>query len=223
MQKQTIAVVLSGCGALDGSEVHEATLTLLALDRAGTSYQCLAPNIPQTRVANMLSKETVEKSTRNVLEESARIARGKIKDIAKVNPDDYAAVIFPGGFGAALNLCDFGLNKENYTVQADVLKFSQAIINANKPAGFICIAPVLAVKLYAADKKIKITIGNDRETAAILEKNGAQHIECIATECVVDTTNKVVSTPAYMLAHSINEVAIGIECLVKELSALLAS
>ncbi len=219
MQKQTIAVILSGCGALDGSEIHEATLTLLALDRAGASYQCLAPNIPQTRVTNMLTNET-QKSSRNVLEESARIARGEIKAIEKANPADYAAVIFPGGFGAALNLCNFGLNKENYTVQPEVLKFSQALIDANKPAGFICIAPVLAVKLYAPNKKIKITIGNNTETAAILEKNGAQHIECAATACIVDKTNKVVSTPAYMLARSINEVATGIECLVKELITL---
>lgn len=220
MQKQTIAVVLSGCGALDGSEIHEATLTLVALDRAGASYQCLAPNITQTCVTNMFTKKT-EESSRNVLEESARIARGKIKDIAQENPNNYAAIIFPGGFGAALNLCNFGLNKENYTVQPEVLKFSQAVINSNKPAGFICIAPVLAVKFYAPNKKIKITIGNDKETAAILEKNGAQHIECAVTKCVVDKTNKVVSTPAYMLAHSINEVATGIECLVKELLALL--
>lgn len=222
MQKQTIAVVLSGCGALDGSEIHEATLTLLALDRAGASYECLAPNILQKRVTNMLTKESLMPANRSVLEESARIARGKIKDITQANPANYAAIIFPGGFGAALNLCDYGLNKENYTIQADVLTFSQAIINANKPAGFICIAPVLAVKLYPSHKKIKITIGKDPETKAILEKNGAQHIECVATACVVDKTNKIVSTPAYMLAKSISEVATGIECLVKALLDLLS-
>ena len=219
MQKPTIAVVLSGCGALDGSEVHEATLTLLALDRAGAHYECLAPNIPQTRVFNMFAKETVKGTERHVLEESARIARGKIKDIAQANPADYAAVIFPGGFGAVLNLCSFGLNKENYAIQKDVLHFSKALIAAGKPAGFICIAPVLAPKLYAPG--IKITIGNDKETAAILEELGAQHVECVATACVVDKTQKVVSTPAYMLANSIKEVATGIECLVKEVLAFL--
>jgi enhancing lycopene biosynthesis protein 2 len=218
MQKQTIAVVLSGCGTLDGSEIHEATLTLLALDTAGAHYECLAPNIPQTRVCNMATGKPVEQ-TRHVLEEAARIARGKIKDIAQVNPHDYAAVIFPGGYGAALNLCSFGLNKENYTVQSDVFKFCKALIAANKPAGFICISPVLVPKLYAPG--VKITIGNDRETAAILEKLGAKHVACVASHCVVDKTHKVVSTPAYMLARSIKEVAAGIECLVKELLALL--
>ena len=219
MQKQNIAVILSGCGALDGSEIHESVLTLLALDRAELAYQCLAPNIPQTRVVNMVNGKTQEHAKRNMLEESARIARGKIKDIALANPDDYIAMIFPGGFGAALNLCNFGLNKENYSIQMDVFKFAKAMVKAKKPAGFICIAPVLAPKLYPTG--IKITIGNDKATAEILEKLGAQHIPCTATDCVVDKTHKLVSTPAYMLARSIKEVAIGIECLVKEINLLL--
>lgn len=219
MQKQNIAVVLSGCGALDGSEVQESILTLLALDRAGLPYQCLAPNIPQTRVVNMADGKTIEHTERNVMVEAARIARGKIKNIALANPADYTGIIFPGGFGAALNLCNFGLNKENYTIQADVFKFAKAIVAAKKPAGFICIAPVLAPKLYAPG--IKITIGNDKATAEILEKLGAKHILCTATDCIVDKDNKLVSTPAYMLAHSISEVASGIECLVKEFSIML--
>ena len=219
MQKQNIAVILSGCGALDGGEVHESVLTLLALDRAGLHYQCLAPNINQTRVVNMADGKTLADTKRNVLQESARIARGKIKDVALANPAEYTGIIFPGGFGAALNLCNFGLNKENYTLQTDVFKFAKAIVDAKKPAGFICIAPVLAPKLYAPG--IKITIGNDKATADLLEKLGAQHIPCMADHCVVDKANKLVSTPAYMLANSINEVAMGIDCLVKELSLML--
>ncbi|OIZ94214.1 glutamine amidotransferase [Candidatus Rickettsiella isopodorum] len=219
MKNQHIAVVLSGCGALDGSEIHESVLTLLALDRAELAYQCLAPNLSQTRVVNMIDGKTQEHVKRNILEESARIARGKIKDIALANADDYTAMIFPGGFGAALNLCNFGLNKENYSLQANVFKFAKAMVEAKKPAGFICIAPVLAPKLYPAG--IKITIGNDKAIAEILEKLGAQPIPCAATDCVVDKTHKLVTTPAYMLARSIKEIAMGIECLVKELSLLL--
>lgn len=219
MKKHKIAVILSGCGALDGSEVHESVLTLLALGRAELPYQCLAPNISQTRVVNMADGQVMAHVKRNVLEESSRIARGKIKDIASADPDEYTAMIFPGGFGAALNLCNFGLDKENYSIQADVFKFAKAMIEAKKPAGFICIAPVLAAKLYPAG--IKITIGNDKATAEILEKLGVQHIPCTATDCVVDNTYQLVSTPAYMLARSIKEVAMGIECLVKELKLLL--
>lgn len=219
MQKQNIAVILSGSGALDGSEIHESVLTLLALDRAELSYQCLAPNIPQSRVVNMADGKTQEHAKRNVLEESARIARGKIKDIALANANDYTAMIFPGGFGAALNLCNFGLSKENYSIQTDIFKFAKTMVDAKKPAGFICIAPVLAPKLYPAG--IQITIGNDKGTAEILEKLGARHIPCTASDCVVDKVHKLVSTPAYMLARSIKEVATGIESLVKELSLLL--
>lgn len=219
MQKQKIAVILSGCGALDGSEIHESVLTLLALDQAGLAYQCLAPNVEQARVVNMVDGKTLEHASRNILEESARIARGKIKDLASAHPEDYTAMIFPGGFGAALNLCTFGLNKENYSIQADVFKFAQAMIAEKKPAGFICIAPVLAPKLYPAG--IKITIGNDKATADILEKLGAQHVPCAAIDCVVDKLHQLVTTPAYMLARSIKEVAMGIECLVKALVLML--
>lgn len=218
MQNHKIAVILSGCGALDGSEIHESVLTLLALDRAELTYQCLAPNLSQTRVVNMANGQTMDEN-RNVLEESARIARGKIKDIASANPDEFTAMIFPGGFGAALNLCDFGLDKQNYSIQRDVFKFAKTMIEAKKPAGFICIAPVLAPKLYPSG--IRITIGNDKTIAEILEKQGAQHVSCAVSDCVVDKTYKIVSTPAYMLAHSIKEVATGIECLVKELCLLL--
>jgi enhancing lycopene biosynthesis protein 2 len=218
MQKQTIAVVLSGCGALDGSEIHEATLTLLALAKAGARYECVAPNIPQTRVANMLTGKISEQGKRNVLEESARIARGKIKDITQAQPTDYDAVIFPGGYGAALNLCDYGLHEENYTIQTDVFKFAQALINAKKPAGFICISPVLIPKLYPPG--VKLTIGNDQKTATLLEKLGTKHIVCVASDCVIDQAHKVVSTPAYMTARSIKEVEQGIDCLVKAILSL---
>lgn len=220
MQAPTIAVILSGCGALDGSEIHEATLTLLALDRAGLHYQCLAPNILQSRVTNMLNKKEITDAPRQVLEESARIARGNIKAIASAKPADYAAVIFPGGFGAALNLCSFGLDKTDYSIQSDVLKFTRAMIEAKKPAGFICIAPVIAAKLYPVG--VRLTIGDDKDTVALLTNMGVQHVNCIATHCVVDEKYNVVSTPAYMVAHSIKEVATGIECLVKELQGLLA-
>jgi enhancing lycopene biosynthesis protein 2 len=218
MQKP-IAVVLSGCGALDGSEIQEATLTLLALDRAGQPYQCLAPNRSQTRVCNMLTGSPVAQ-TRNILEESARIARGQILDLAQANPEDYAALIFPGGYGAALNLSNFAEQSESYTVQPDVLAFAQPFVVAKKPLGFICIAPVLAPQLYG-NQRIRLTIGRDPQVAERLMQRGVEHIECSATDCVVDKQHKIITTPAYMLAKSIQEVAKGIERLVEELVQLL--
>lgn len=218
MQKP-IAVLLSGCGALDGSEVHEATLTLLALDRVGLPYQCVAPNRPQTRVSNMLTGK-VEAQQRNMLEESARIARGHILDSAQANPEDYAALIFPGGYGAALNLSDFAQGNESYDLHSDVLAFAQSFVQAQKPMGFICIAPVLAPKLYR-HQRLRLTIGHDPQVAKRLAQLGVEHIECLATDCVVDKQHKIVTTPAYMLAQSIQEVAKGIERLVEELAQLL--
>lgn len=213
-----IAVILSGCGVFDGSEIHESVLTLLALSRSGVEYQCLAPNIAQRRVVNHLTGEEVSNETRNVLVEAARIARGKITDIANANPDDFDAMILPGGFGAATNLCDFALSGASCQVEPSVLKFTQTMAKAKKVAGFICIAPSLIAKIYGSG--IKMTIGNDPDTIKTLAAMGNQHIECTVDSCIVDNDYKVVSTPAYMLGNNIAEVAQGIEKLVAEVLKL---
>jgi enhancing lycopene biosynthesis protein 2 len=216
-----VAVILSGCGVQDGSEIHEAVLTLLMIARAGAAYQCLAPDIAQMRVVNHISgKESAE--TRNVLQESARIARGEILNIAQAQPSDYAAIIFPGGFGAALNLSNFGIKgikKTQWEVESSVLKFAKTMANQGKPAGFICISPTLISKIYGPG--LQLTIGNNKEIAQLLEKIGAIHIKCAATDCIIDKAHKVVSTPAYMLAQSIAEAACGIEKLVNAVLSLL--
>src|SRR6185312_9966147 len=148
LHDKKVAVILSGCGVQDGSEIHEAVLTLLALDKAGVSYQCLAPNIPQARVINHVTGQAVIGEARNVLQESARIARGQVLDLAQVLSEDYAAMIFPGGFGAALNLSDFGVRQDRCQIEPAVLKFATAMASAQKPAGFICIAPALITRIY---------------------------------------------------------------------------
>jgi enhancing lycopene biosynthesis protein 2 len=215
-----IAVMLAGCGVADGSEIHESVLTLLALDKAGAAYQCMAPNIPQRRVMNHLTQQEDSTQSRNVLVEAARIARGNILDVSKAKAEDYAALIFPGGFGAALNLCDFALQGANCTVQPNVLAFADAFVKAGKPMGFICIAPSMIAKIYGPG--VELTIGNDQQTAQKLEAMGAKHVNCAVDACVVDEPHKVVSTPAYMLAKSIKEAATGIDKLVNEVLALAA-
>ena len=207
-----IAIILSGCGVFDGSEIHEAVCTLLAIDLANAQYACFAPNISQSRVVNHLTQEN-KNETRNVLEESARIARGKIRDIREAILSDCDAAIYPGGHGAALHLCDFGKNGAEMSINADVLHFAQAMKNAGKPQGFICIAPALISKIYGAG--VEQTIGNDKVTAEKLEKMGAKHIHCAVTHAIVDRKNKVVSTPAYMLANRISEVFSGVNALVE--------
>ena len=214
-----IGVCLSGCGVNDGSEIHESVITALTLDRAGAKILYTAPNMEQTKVVNHLSGEEMSEK-RNVLIESARIARGDITDLAELTSDDIDGLIFPGGFGAALNLCDFTLKGADCDIHPEINRIIQEVMNSNKPLGFICIAPALfARSVKNTDKAIKITIGNDPTTADQIENLGSQHEICAVDDCIVDEENKIVSTPAYMLASSIAEAAAGIEKLVQKILA----
>lgn len=206
-----VAVILSGCGVYDGSEIYESVITLLRLDQRGAQVQCFAPNIPQLHVIDHYRGEETQES-RNVLVEAARLARGKIKDIREAKAEDFDALIIPGGFGAAKNLCDFAVKGANCSVQPDVLAFAQAFAQAGKPVGLICIAPAMAAKIYGPG--VVCTIGNDADTAAALTTMGAQHEDCEVSDIVVDPERKLVTTPAYMLAQSISETAAGINKLV---------
>ena len=214
----TVAVILAGSGKSDGSEIHESVLTLLALDKAGIAYECLSLDKPQSRVVNHLTDEETDE-TRNIIVESARIARGKIKNICEVNVDDYSAAIYPGGFGVAFNLCDFARSGKDCVVDSDILKFAQSMAKMRKPQGFICISPVMISKIYNAP--VKQTIGNDKDVAEAIIKMGGVHISSKQTEAVIDLEHKVVSTPAYMMDESIAKVAQGINALVHEVLELL--
>lgn len=214
-----VAVILSGCGVYDGAEIHESVLTMLALVRAGAEPEFLAPDIPQLHVVNHLTGEVAPGETRNVLVESARIARGKIKNIALANVADYAAVFFPGGFGAAKNLSDFAIKGADCQIQADVLRFAKAVAAAGKPACYICIAPAMIPHVYGSGTAV--TIGTDEATAAAITAMGGQHISCPVKEFVIDKDKKLVSTPAYMLAENIADAATGIEAAVKATLALI--
>ena len=215
----TIGVCLSGCGVNDGSEIHESVITALTLDRAGANIIYTAPNVMQTKVVDHYSGNEMDES-RNVLVESARIARGDITDLQKLTSDDMNGLIFPGGFGAALNLCDFALNGADCDIHPEVNRIIQEVQKANKPLGFICIAPALFARAAKnADKTARITIGNDQATADQIEKLGSHHQLCAVDDFVVDEENKIASTPAYMLASSISEAASGIEKLVQQILA----
>lgn len=215
-----IGVLLSGCGYLDGAEIHEATVTLLALDRGGAEIKCMAPNKSQMHtIHHKSSEETGE--VRNVLTESARIARGEIEDIADVKADDLDGLILPGGYGAAKNLTDFAVKGPDCTIHPEVNRLINDMVKAKKPVGVICIAPaVMARAMKDKGVKVKLTIGNDKDTAKALEALGAQHVDCNVDDIVVDEANKVVSTPAYMLGPTIKHVAAGIEKLVAKVLEL---
>jgi enhancing lycopene biosynthesis protein 2 len=209
--KAKIAVVLSGCGVYDGAEIHEAVLTLLAIDKQGASYACFAPDVLQHHVINHLNGQEM-KEARNVLVESARIARGAIKPLAEYRPEDFDALIFPGGFGAAKNLCGFAFNGPDCGVNKDVEKAVKSTHAAAKPIGALCIAPALMARILG---KVEVTIGDDPGTAAAIEKLGAKHTKTSHGEVVIDTANKLVTTPCYMLDASISQIATGAENAIK--------
>jgi enhancing lycopene biosynthesis protein 2 len=220
--QKRIGVVLSGCGYLDGAEIHEATITLLALDRRGVKTIMMAPNVAQMDVVDHVRGKPAAGEARNVLAEAGRIARGAVVDIASVRAGDLDALVFPGGYGAAKNLCTFAKDGAKLTVNADVARLVRELAAAGKPMGFICIAPVIAAKVLGADHP-QLTIGTDPDTAAALEALGARHVARAVDEIVVDERLKVVSTPAYMLGPSIAPVAAGIEKLVAAVVELTAA
>ena len=210
-----IALVLSGCGVNDGAEIHESVIAMLALDRAGVEVVCAAPNVNQLHVVDHVKGAPAAGESRNVLVESARIARGNIRDLAAITAGDVDGAVFPGGFGAAKNLCDYAVKGRDMAVNPVVARFVRELRAAGKPMGFICIAPVIAGKVLGADHHPELTIGHDKGTAADLNAWGARHKECAVNAVVVDRANKLVTTPAYMLATRISEAAAGIEALCK--------
>jgi enhancing lycopene biosynthesis protein 2 len=214
-----IGVVLSGCGVYDGSEIHEAVLALLAIDRQGCEAVCMAPNVDLSVTNHLTRRETGE--TRNVLVEAARIARGNIRDIKDVKAADLDAVIFPGGFGAAKNLCDFAVKGAAAAVNPEVARLLKEMASAGKPIGAVCIAPTLVSAVLGKEYSPTVTIGNDAGTASEIEKTGAKHQECPVTEFVVDRKNKLVTCPAYMLANRISEAYEGIDKCVSEVVKLI--
>lgn len=215
---KNIAVLLSGNGVYDGAEINEAVLTLLAVEEAGLNYQCFAPDREQYHVINHITGEEMPER-RNILVESARIARGNVKPIVECNSDDFSALIVVGGFGVAKNLSDFAFKGQEMSVQSDVLKVCTDFKNNNKPAGYMCIAPALLPSIYG--EGIALTVGNDTETVKSIEANGGKHKVAAVDQIVVDEQYNVVTTPAYMLASSLSEAKLGIDSLVRKIKEII--
>ncbi|MBI2996663.1 MAG: isoprenoid biosynthesis glyoxalase ElbB [Candidatus Melainabacteria bacterium] len=215
-----IGVLLSGCGVKDGSEIHEAVITLLAIDRENMQAVCMAPNKDQTQVINHVTNQP-QNEKRNMLIEAARIARGNIKNIKDVKPNELDAVILPGGYGAACNLSSFSKDGVNALVIPEVEDFLKQVHKLKKPIGAICIAPNIVAKIFGS-KKVEVTIGTDKNTSTKLEQMGAKHINKNVNEVVIDKNNLIVTTPAYMLAKGPAEVEVGIVKLVKAIAELVS-
>ncbi|MBR6663836.1 MAG: isoprenoid biosynthesis glyoxalase ElbB [Alphaproteobacteria bacterium] len=226
MQEQSpkFAIILSGCGVFDGSEIHESVCAMLAVEQSGCQYQCFAPNTWQARTIDHFTGQATaiagDDDNRNVLAESARIARGNIKDLAEFKAKDFDAIILPGGFGAALNLSDFGIKGAECDINTEVKRALEEAYNGGLVIGAMCIAPVVLAKVLGK-KNIHITIGNDKKLAAGLQKMGAIPEEREATGVCIDEENKIVTTPCYMLATSLPQIYEGARNLVDEMLELI--
>ena len=216
-----VGVLLSGCGVNDGAEIHESVLTMLFLDKAGVEMILMAPNIDQMHVINHYTGQEMEEY-RNVLVESSRVARGEIKDMAEVSGNDLDALIIPGGFGVAKNLCDYAMAGPECSVNPDVYRLIAELRLMNKPIGAICIAPVMMAKILGEqEESANMTIGYDETTSTDIISMGSKHIDCPVTEMIIDEDKKIVTTPAYMEANSIKEAADGIEQLIKKVLSMI--
>lgn len=204
------AVILSGCGVFDGAEIHESTLTLYAIMKHGASYEIFAPDIAQHHVINHVTGEEMNES-RNVLVESARIARGAIKDLGNYKAEDFDGLIFPGGFGVAKNLSTVAFDGADATVIDGISKLVVATYEAGKPIGALCIAPAMMAKIFDA---ATVTIGQDQGTIEAIEKMGGTHINTTHGDVVYDDRLNLFSTPCYMLDANILQIAEGAENIV---------
>jgi enhancing lycopene biosynthesis protein 2 len=205
-----IAIILSGCGNKDGAEIHESVLTLWALHKHGADYQCFAPDVEQHHVLNFITDEEMAEK-RNVLVESARIARGNIKNLKTFKADDFDGLIIPGGLGVAKNLSTFAFEGPDCTVNEDVVRAVQETAARNKPIGALCIAPAIIAKILG---DVVVTIGQDPGTEAAIINMGATHEKTTHGEIVIDKDNKVVTTPCYMLDAKVDQIGEGAEKLV---------
>jgi enhancing lycopene biosynthesis protein 2 len=211
------AVILAGCGNKDGAEIHESVLTLLSIDRAGHQYQCFAPDVPQARVLNFLTNEEMPEK-RNVLFESARIARSKIKSLSDFAQDDFDILVMPGGSGVAYNLCTFGVDGDRMTVLPQVESSVRAMHKAGKPIGALCISSVIIARVL---KNVTVTFGKDEKINAIFQKLGTKTVNTDARSIVIDHENKIGTTPCYLLDARISEVSEGIDKLIQQLIKLV--
>lgn len=216
--KKKFAVILSGCGVFDGAEIHEATLTMYSIAKAGAEYQIFAPDVKQHHVVNHITGKEMNE-TRNVLVEAARIARGNIMALGKLKMSDYDAVIFPGGFGAAKNLSTFAFEGENLTINKDVERVIKETIASKKPLGALCISPIIMAKIL---DDAKITLGTENDPAAVAAKNmGADYVATTHGEVVIDEKYKIVTSPCYQLDANIAQIGEGTENVIATMMNML--
>lgn len=215
--KNVFAVVLSGCGVYDGAEIQESILVMYAIAKMGADYEVFAPDVPMHDVVNHVTKEK-ENGSRNVLTESARIARGKVRPLTEYKASAYSGIVFPGGFGVIKNLCTYAFDGVDCKVLPEVEKAIKETAKLGKPIGALCISPVLIAKVLG---NVTITVGDNEATVADLVKLGGKHMLTTQTQVVVDPVNKIVTSPCYMLDSTIDQIGDGAMNVVREMVKML--
>ena len=218
--RKKIAVILCGSGYKDGSEIRESVAVLWALSHLSAEAHCFAPDAAQADVVNCLTGEQAKGESRNMLVESARIARGQVKPLSELRPENFDAIILPGGFGAAKNLCDFAFKGSAGTVLPALATVLQEFHSKRKPIGAVCIAPAILAMTFR-NVALELTLGAPGEAAQEIEKLGHRHVVCQASDCHVDRQNRVVTSPAYMYDQApLHEIFDGIRRCVAEVITL---
>lgn len=211
------AIILAGCGVYDGAEIHEAVMSMYAVNKNRAEYQLFAPDIAQHHVVNHFTGAEMPE-TRNVLIESARIARGKIKSLTELDMRDFDAVIFPGGFGVAKNLCSFAFKGADCEVHPQVTKVVRDAVSLRKPIGALCISPVLLAKILG---EVTVTVGPDKDDAKNVKAMGARHIAAKHGEVIIDEKHRIFTTPCYQLDSTIVQIAEGADNIVKAMLGMM--
>ena len=213
MSNKKFALILAGCGVYDGSEIHETTLSMYAIAKRNCAYEIYAPDVEQHHVVNHITGDEMDEK-RNVLIESARIARGKIKPMNEFDASQFDILLIPGGFGAAKNLSTYGFKGVDLTVNEQVAKAVRDMVNQEKPIGALCMSPVIIAKVL---RNVKLTIGSDQTTKKDIVTMGSEHVDTTHGQVIVDEKYKVATTPCYMLEGSIDQIGLGAENVVDKL------
>lgn len=197
-----VAMILSGCGVNDGSEMTEAAGLIIALSQAGYAIRFYAPDRAQHDVIDHAAARPMQ-DTRNILVESARIARGQIEPLSALSTAHADAVVLPGGFGVAKNLSNFAARGQDARLAPDVAEALAPFLAAGKPLVALCAAP-LVLGLLARDAGIegaRLTFGHEAEGTELIqaiEAWGQKHVEMPVDEACIDSRHHLVSVPAYM-------------------------
>jgi enhancing lycopene biosynthesis protein 2 len=225
-----VAVILSGCGHRDGSDVAETMLAFLMLDRAGAKVICAAPDAEQREVvdhlmdaaASAIATPTAAATSsvpRNARVEAARLAPGEVLPLAALDPNRLEGLFIPSGRGVATLLSDYAEKGALCAVDPDLARVMKALLAAKKPMGFVGLAAVLAARVLGPVAGVRLTLGSKAVVAAKhAAVMGADVRPGAIDDVIADERARVYSTPGLEAEGArLAQVAKAIEKLARAL------